>query len=211
MTTFAAIALTVLATAQTEIGVEGHIEEETPRDNYVLSARGPQAGEYVLGMGGVFMFVLPAFDARWLYAVGPTFHTDLQLKTIGVLTQIDATVRFRLVDGEAFSLAVRGGSQIQGVVFESSDDSVTGLMMSAGGGIVLSFGPEWLQWTLINEVYGGFSTESGREVTFLNNAIGVEFPVADTRNMFIEARVMTAFHPGQDPVPLTLLSLGCAW
>ena len=210
MTTIAAAAVSALLIAQTSADVEfeADFQEETPRDNYVLSARGPAAGEHAIGLGGSLLLVLPSFDARWIYAVSSSLQTDLQLKTVGVLTVVDTTVRYLLVNGERFSLALRGGAQTQGVIFESGDDSVTGLMVSFGGGLMLSFGPEWLQWTFNNESYVGYSTGSGREVVFLNNSLGVEFPVADTRNMFIEARALTAFHPGQDPIALPMLSLG---
>lgn len=222
MPTFAVAVVAVLAVSQdqpeptpapgTEAPIEVNVESErieSPRDNYILSARGPVEGEHVFGVGGALVYVLPSVDGRWVWAIDSMFYTDIQLKTIGVLTVVDATARIRFVGGEWFSLALRAGIQSQGLTLSSSDDG-TGFNLAGGGGVMLSFGPEWLQWTINAEVYGGYSTGTEESATFLNNTVGVEFPVHELRNMFVELRLLTVFHR-LTTVPLSIISLGVAW
>lgn len=180
---------------------------EGPRDNYILSARGPATGHYVLGMGGSLLLVVPLLDVRWVHGVSDLLQTDLQFKTIGMFNQLEARVRVRLIESEALSVALRGGGLLNHLY---AGDDVQGLWLGVGAGAIASFGTEALQWTVSLEGRAGQTFEVGL-VPMLDASVGVEFPVADTRNMFIELRALTSFTDTNGARTLPLLSLGVAW
>lgn len=187
--------------------------QETPRDNYVLSARGPKEGEYTLGMGGSLLYILPSVDVRWLHGLVGPLQADVQLKTIGIINVFDAAMRFRLVEGEYFSLALRAGGQLTAIMSPFGGvDVKPEVWTSGGGGALFSIGPSWMQWTLSGGAFVGYNSESKQRVTLADARLGVEFPVAQTRNMFIEARAELLFDQGGKlESALPILSMGVAW
>jgi hypothetical protein len=192
------IALMLIAQADTSARIHAGPELDTPRDNSILSARGPLTGSGAVSFATSFIGPIPLIDFRWLHGASDLVQTELQIRTLGILSLVELGARFRLVEGEYFSLALRTGGHAAAAFLpgEDGDDDFAGFAGGLGGAVLLSFGPEWMQWTATFEGRGTVNHE-GDIFPGTKASIGVEFPLGPQLNAFFEGALLTNFVDGE--------------
>jgi hypothetical protein len=183
------------------------------RPHAVLSAQGPGEGEFGISIGGAYSDKRPFIDFRYVHGLGHVASFDLALQTYGLQNHLDAGVRFHLVNGNHFSLALR--ARLHEEHFLEGDDL---LLLSASPGILMSFGSERMQWTIGTDAHVYFFTAlEGFDPAFQFVAygfrphVGFEFALTESMNILAEAQVRTFVIDGFDPIVEPGFSVGLGW
>ena len=183
------------------------------RPQLVLSAQGPGAGEFGISIGAAYSDLRPFVDFRYVHGIAEVVSFDLELLTYGLQNYLDAGLRFHLVRGDYFSLALR--ARVHEEHYLDGDDL---LLLSASPGILMSFGGQRMQWTGGVDVDIFFFTAlEGFDPAFefvaygLRPHIGFEFALTDSMNILAEARIRTFKIEGFEAIVEPGASIGLSW
>ena len=183
------------------------------RPQLVLSAQGPGAGDFGISIGAAYSDLRPFVDFRYVHGIADVLSFDLELLTYGLQNHVDAGLRFHLVRGDYFSLALR--ARVHEEHYLEGDNLA---LLSATPGILMSFGGERMQWTIGTDADIFFFTAlEGFDPAFefvaygFRPHIGFEFALTDSMNILAEARVRTFQIEGFDAIVEPGASIGLSW
>jgi hypothetical protein len=191
-------------------------EDDVPsmaRSQLVLSAQGPGAGEFGISIGAAYSDLRPFVDFRYVHGIADVLSFDLELSTYVLQNHLDAGLRFHLVRGDYFSLALR--ARVHEEHYLEGDNLA---LLSASPGILMSFGGQRMQWTIGTDADIFFFTAlEGFDPAFefvaygFRPHIGFEFALTDSMNILAEARVRTFQIEGFDAIVEPGASIGLSW
>lgn len=181
------------------------LRQHPPR---ILAAEGPGKDRGTLSLGLSMLGPVPAFDVRYVRGIGDRFMFDGSAATIGVLQRLRLGARYLLLEkDDVGALAIRASF----MEAHSFPDSV--VIAGAGPGLVYSYGSEVritaaidVAWSFLKST---FDNPRGGAMQ-LEPSLGVEVPIDDQLELFLEASAFTAVEPDNLYV-LPIFSAGLGW
>jgi hypothetical protein len=214
------LVLSLVSASKAEAQTESSEETETltseeillyqtfhPAHPRVLAAEGPGEDKGAVSVGVTMFGPIPTFDLRYVRGLGSRLMIDGSVATIGVLQRLRLGARYLVLDQEEGSLAIRAS------LMEAHSFAEPAFVAGAGPGLLYSFGDDVritlaidLAWSFLESTYdnplgGAFQIQP---------SLGVEIPLDDDLELFIEASALTAID-ADDLYALPLFSAGLAW
>jgi hypothetical protein len=212
-------ALTLCSALGLALAAEAPAQAETRP--FLFSAVGPSAGQTNIGLGARFFLFIPTFDLHVVHGLTDFLHFELRGSTLGVVNFLDAGVRMRLLGGENASLGLRANGSLVAFGFSVGDSGASGVAGGVTPGAFFSFGSSKVQLTLgadlpvffggAGVINGTSGSTSGTSVA-LRPAVGVEFPVGDSTNLYIQGQYYIANLTGGSTLGFgPLISVGASF
>jgi hypothetical protein len=123
-----------------------------PADQYdfLYSGVGPGEGKSVLGLGARALVLVPMFDIAYVRGLTDRLDFEARGSTIVIFDFADIGLRYRVLGGTTFSLAVRADATAFGSLIATAGPWFRSTLLIAGltPGVMVSFGSETTQLTL---------------------------------------------------------------
>lgn len=180
--------------------------------HFVHSAIGPGDGHGTISLGGkAWSFedgaALPMVDVSYARGVSNRFDIEARLSTVGVLSFLDAGLRYRVAGDEDLSLGVKAGATAIGVILPL-DDNQAGIAGGLSPGVVLSGGSRDVQLSVGIEapIYLGAASIRGETATgvlgTLRPSVALEIALGNSSALYLQGQYWLALGEGGRPEPI---------